>query len=242
MNIEHQVLEARQRGMRRRALARRSLICLLCSALAIPLISTRCAHAAGRTSNGNDFALYLVESRTAAEEKDLVEDALGRPHYFRYLQIMEIEETRKNGMDGFAITAFEPSSYLDVHFTVTRSASLRTLREAPESKRGDAIAVTGKIEAASKDDNTIHLKSTIVRHKDRLSPAMGQELLCEVDPRATFYSYTGGKQIVNLTYKDRDLIRHKDKIIKQRGRQGWADYLTAEVAKRNAARAAGRKP
>ncbi len=204
----------------------------------ILLTATLGAFASGRTSNGNDFALYVIETKTESEEKALVEEAIGRPHFFRYLQVMEMEETRENGIAGIRITAFEPASYLDICFTVTKPISLRILKEAPVTKLGSAIAVTGKIVSADKDANTIHLRHTIVRHKDRLSPALGKELMCEVDPRSTFYSYTGGNKEVNITYKDRDLLKHKDKILAQRGKQGWADFLSDEVAKRNAARAA----
>ena len=168
--------------------------------------------------------------------------AIGRPHFFRYLQIMEMETVHKEGRKGIRIVAFEPASYLDVHFTVTKSASLHILKEDPVSKIGDAIAVTGIVKGASKDANTILLESTIVRHKDRLSPKRGKELLCEVDPRATFYSYTGGNHVINLTYTDRDLLKHKDRILAQRGKQGWTDFLAAEVAKRSAVRGAGGKP
>jgi len=201
------------------------------------LAATLASFGSGRTSNGNDFALYLVETKTEAEEKELVEEAIGRPHFFRYLQVMKMEETRENGINGIRITAFEPASYLDICFTVTKPVSLRILKEDPVTKPGSAIAVTGRVVSANKEDNTIHLKYTIVRHKDRLSPALGKELICEVDPRATFYSYTGGNKEVNITYKDRDLLQHKERILEQSGKQGWADFLSTEVAKRNAARA-----
>ena len=205
------------------------------------LTSPLTTFAAGRTSNGNDFALYLIETRNPAEEKTLVEDAVGRPHFFRYLQIMEMEEIHENDTKGYRIKAFEPASYMDVSFSVTRTASLRTLREDPVTVLGSAIAVTGKVVAADKASNTIQLGSVIVRHKDRLSPARGKELLCEVDPRALFYSYAGGSRPVGITYKDRDLLQHKGRILKERGKQGWADFLAAEVTKRNAARAAEKK-
>lgn len=203
----------------------------------ILLAASLASFGSGRTSNGNDFALYLVETKTDAEEKALVEEAIGRPHFFRYLQIMEMDATGENGIDGIRITAFEPASYLDVCFTVTKPVSLRILKEDPVTKRGSAIAVTGKIVSADKKSNTIRLKHTIVRHKDRLSPALGKELICEVDPHSTFYSYTGGNKEVNITYKDRDLLKHKDRILAQSGKQGWADFLSTEVAKRNASRA-----
>ena len=202
------------------------------------LVAGLTGSAVALTSNGNDFALYFTEAPTDAETKALVEDALGRPHFFRYLQVMEMEETGTNGVDCLRITAFEPASYMDVCFDVTKQVSLRILREAPATRPGAAIAVTGKIASVDKAANTIHLNHVIVRHKDRLSPARGKELLCEVDSRSTFYSYTGGKQIVRLTYKDRDLLQFKDRILRERGNQGWADFLVAELKKRNATRGA----
>jgi len=206
---------------------------------ALPLLfALLAAPAAASTPNGNDFALYLTEAQTPAAAQVLVSEATGRPHFFRYLQVIEMDAVYTNGIDAVRIKAFEPSSYMDVSFTVSKPVSLRILRESPATQPGAAIAVTAKVNAVDIAGNTIFLDAVIVRHKDRLSPARGKELICEVDPRATFYSYTGGKQIVNLTYKDRDLIRHKDRIVSERGKQGWADFLTAELTKRNAARAA----
>src|SRR5947209_3367468 len=109
---------------------------LLLAVLSLALV------ASGRaaTSNGNDLALALVEAKTPAAKKAVLDDAQGRPHFFRYLQIMEMQATA----DGFRITAFEPASYLDVKFTVTLPQSVALLRADPVSKVGDAIAVTGR--------------------------------------------------------------------------------------------------
>ena len=79
------------------------------------------------TSNGNDFALYFSEAATADERDRLLGDARGRPHFFRYLQIMEIATVPTNGVVAVAIRAFEPASYMDVVFTVMKPVSLRTL-------------------------------------------------------------------------------------------------------------------
>ena len=49
-------------------------------------------HAQAATSNGNDFALAFVEAKTLAAKKVVFDDAQGRPHFFRYLQIMEMQE------------------------------------------------------------------------------------------------------------------------------------------------------
>ena len=192
--------------------------------------------ATARTSNGNDFALYYTEARTDQERQALLDEAKGRPHFFRYLQIMGIEKGEKDGRPFLAIVAFEPASYMDVKFYVSKRVSLKKLSEEPVSTIGDAIAVTGVIRSI--EDNTITLSPVVVRHKDRLHPKRGKEMLYEVDPGATFYSYTGGRKAVSLTYKDRDLLQHKDRILAAKGKQGWADYLAAELAKRDKLRAA----
>lgn len=162
--------------------------------------------ALGRTSNGNDFALYVSEAPAGSpERKALVDEAHTRPHSFRYLQIMEMKRETVDGRKAVAIVAFEPASLMDVRFRVEKMVSLKKLLEAPASKAGDAIAVTGRVQQVDDQKNTIHLSDVIIRHKDRLSPAVGKELIAEVDPKATFYSYTGGKEPVSLTYIDRDL-------------------------------------
>ena len=194
--------------------------------------------AVARTSNGNDFALFYSEAKTEREKKELLDEARGRPHFFRYLQIMEMED-RSATREGVKITAFEPASYMDVLFLVKKRVSLSKLQEEPLSKVGDALAITGIITGVVR--NTIVLGPVIVRHKDRLSPKRGKEMLYEVDPGATFYSYTGGKRAVSLTYKDRDLLQHRDKILAGQGKQGWTEFLERELAKREKARAAARK-
>ncbi len=201
---------------------------------AILLLGAGVASTQARTSNGNDFALYYSEAKTPAERASLVEEAKDRPHLFRYLQIMEMGTAKEGGVE---ITAFEPSSLMDVHFVITKSVSLALLKQEPVSKVGRAIAVTGKLASVDEKKNTIYLEGSIVRHKDRLAPKMGKELLYEVDPGAVFYNYTGGSRPVTLTYKDRDLIRHKEKIIEESGPDGWVKFLEDEVAKRQKARA-----
>jgi len=192
---------------------------------------------AAKTSNGNDFALYFSEAKNADERKLLLADALDRPHIFRYLQIMEMEETDA----GMRITAFEPASLMDVKFTVDKPVSLALLRKDPVSKVGRAIAVTGKLVSADDKEKLIVLEGTIVRHKDRLSPAVGKELLYEVDPRAVFYSYTGGSRPVSLTYEDRDLLKRKAEIIAKGGPDGWVKFLEDELARRKQQRGAQEK-
>lgn len=205
-------------------------------ATAVSLL-TACA-AVAATSNGNDFALALTEAKTPAAKAALVEDAKGRPHFFRYLQIMEMEEVNEGGRAGVRIVGFEPASYLDVKFTVAMPASLSLLREDPPSKRGTAIAVTGKVLGVDPGNGAILLDSPIVRHKDRLSPKIGKELIAEVNPGATFYSYTEGPRPINLEARDRDLLQHRDRVLAEGGPKGWFEYLEKEIAQRKQQRAA----
>ncbi|MFO1492459.1 MAG: hypothetical protein U1F87_16485 [Kiritimatiellia bacterium] len=193
--------------------------------------------AAALTSNGNEFALYYSEAKTPAARAELLKDAQDRPHTFRYLQIMTIEYGTTNDTDCVFITAFEPSSLLDVSFMVTAPVSLKILRADPETKPGDAIAITGRITRFDEKRNSILLGETLVRHKDRLSPAVGKELMCEVTPNGVFYSFTGGGKEVNLTYQDRDLLSHQSEILDKQGKKAWSDFLEAELARRKAARA-----
>jgi len=208
------------------------------SILALIAFACLALPAAAKTSNGNDFALYYSEARDDAERADLLEDAKNRPHFFRYLQIMEMQAFEEEGRSGVAIIAFEPASQMDIHFSVSKSVSMAMLARDPKTKRGDAIAVTGAVLNADHKKNFIELGDSIVRHKDRLSPKIGKELLCEVDPGAVFYNYTAGSRPITLTYEDRDLIRHKDRIVGENGADGWVEFLEKEVAKRKKAREA----
>lgn len=206
------------------------------------LLTAICCLALGRlvpaaTANGNEFALALAEAKTPAAKKALVDAAAGQPHYFRYLQVMEMQPVTEQGHAGFRITAFEPSSYLDVKFTVVMPVSVSVLQAEPVTKPGDALAVTGKLMGIDPGNNAIVLGETIVRNKDRLSPKMGKEMLAEVKPDATFYSYTEGPRPVNLEARDRDLLANRDKILAQGGPKAWAEFLEKEIAKRKKERA-----
>lgn len=200
------------------------LVCLFLLAL--------CGELKAATSNGNEFALALSEAKSPKVRVSVFESAKGRPHFFRYLQIIEMRSTSENGRESLIITAFEPSSYMDVVFTVSMPVSLSILKSDPVSKVGDAIAVTGKVIGVDAGKNAIQLAEPIVRHKDRLSPKVGKELLSEVDPGATFYSYTEGPRPVNLEARDRDLLQHRDRILSAAGPKGWVEFLEAEMAKR----------
>jgi hypothetical protein len=193
------------------------------------------------TSNGNEFALMLSEAKSPKARASVFEGAKGRPHFFRYLQIIEMRTTSENGRESLMITAFEPSSYMDVVFAVSMPVSLSILKADPVSKVGDAIAVTGKVVGVDAGKNAIQLNEPIVRHKDRLSPKIGKELLSEVDPGATFYSYTEGPRPVNLEARDRDLLQHRDRILGAAGPKGWTEFLEAEIAKRKQQRASSTK-
>lgn len=205
--------------------------------LALALLGVS-ATAWGKTLNGNDFALYFSEAKDDRDRESLLEEARGNPHFFRYLQIMEMEEAEEDGQPVVRIVAFEPASLLDVKFTLTKQVSLSVLKEDPVSKIGDALAVTGVVLGVSETDNAIVLGQTIIRHKDRLSPKMGKELLGEVKPGAIFYSYTAGPRPVNLSYRDRDLLKFKDEILEKKGPAGWVEFLEKEVAKRKTEREA----
>jgi len=190
------------------------------------------------TPNGNDFALAVKEAKTPAAKKAILDAAQGQPHFFRYLQIMDMQPVTEEGHDGFKIVAFEPGSYYDVKFTVLMSNSLALLKSEPASKVGDAIAVTGQVAGLEPGKNVILLESPIVKLKDRKSPKIGQELLGEVNPGATFYSYTEGPRPVNLEYRDRDLLVNRDKILAAGGPKAWSEFLEKEIAKRKQQRAA----
>lgn len=193
------------------------------------------------TSNGNELALALTEAKTPAAKKALLDDAVGRPHFFRYLQIMEMQSVTEDGHAGVRITAFEPGSYTDVKFTIVMPVSLALLKADPVTKPGDAIAVTGKVAGIEAGTSAILLGETIVRNKDRLSPKMGKELLGEVNPGATFYSYTEGPRPIKLEFRDRDLLANRDAIMAAGGPKAWVEFLEKEIAKRKQERAAAAK-
>ncbi len=206
---------------------------LTCVLAGLPLF-TRPVHATG--VNGNDFALSYVEARSEAERGALLDKAGRRPHYFRYLQIMTLETVEGGRAPVIRIIALEPASLLDIAFTVHQPASLAILREAPAAEPGRAIAVSGVIESADPADRTLRLHPVIVRHRDRLAPATGKEMRYETHPDGIFYAFTGGKEPVTLCYRDRDLLRHRDRILKENGDQAWAEFLQRELRARAASR------
>ena len=210
---------------------------LAASVLAIGLTIS----AQARTSNGNDFALSYHEATTPDKKSAILKEAEGRPHFFRYLKIVEMTEGDEGGKHFVDLKSIEPASSMNVQFRVTAYESLAKLKDSPETKVGDAIAVTGKVNSVDTEKNTIVLDSSIVRHKDVLSRKPGKELLSEVDPTALVYSYTEGPRPIMLQAQDKDLLESRDKILEQGGPKAWFEFLEAEIAKRKAQRAAERQ-
>ncbi len=190
--------------------------------------------------SGNELALYLKEAKTPAARKMLLDEALGKPHFFRYLQIEELQPGESGGAPYMDLIAREPSSSMRVRFKVVKSLSLATLKEAPVSAIGDAIAVTGVIESMDSVKRELVLNPVIVRYKDRLAPKVGKEMHYERDNSGIVYSFTGGKEPVNVSKRDEDLVKHEGRIIAERGKDGWAKFLLDEIAKRDKAAKAER--
>jgi hypothetical protein len=193
------------------------------------------------TWNGNDLALSYSEARNARDRAAVLASAARRPHYFRYLQIMEMEEVNKDGRTEVRIVAQEPASGMDIAFVINQRVSLKTLGEDPVSQRGRAIAISGIVSHVDDKTGTMHMRQAIVRHKDRLSPSLlGREMLYEIDDRNIFYSFSGGRETVQLAYRDRDLLQHR-RILDEQGDQAWADFLAREIAAREKQRREGAK-
>jgi hypothetical protein len=205
------------------------------------LLAGATSSASAATSNGNEFALALIEAKSGAARTALAAGAAGRPHFFRYLQIIELQQITEEGRELWRIAAFEPSSYMDVLFTVSMPVSLSVLKTEPITKVGDAIAVTGKVVGVDPTKNAILLGEPIVRHKDRLSPKIGTELLGEVNPGATFYSYTEGPRPIKVEARDRDLLQHRDRVLGVGGPKAWVEFLETEIARRKQQRATSNK-
>jgi len=210
------------------------------AAIAVAVCMTASAPVAGQNANGNDFALSCSEASSETARLALIKEAGRRPHYFRYLQIMEMEDQTAGGRRTVRVTALEPASAWDVMFQVNQNVSLTTLSEAPVSVPGRALAVSGVIKSVDSKTGTIYLEPAVIRHKDRLTPSLsGKEMLYEIDDRSIFYSFNGGREAVAVAFRDRDLLRHRDRIMAEGGDQAWADFLQLEIRKRQAQRQAG---
>lgn len=185
--------------------------------------------------NGNEYALRLVEARTPAERKTVLAEGVGKNHFFRYLQVLELTKSSNNGSPVIFLKTREPSSGMQVSFLVQKSISLSVLQKDPPTKVGDAVAVVGVVERADPVKREMMLNPVIVRYKDLLAPKVGKEMLSERDSSAVIYSFTGGKKAVNVSKRDEDLIANEKSMIEKLGKDGWAEYLLAEIAKRNKA-------
>lgn len=190
---------------------------------------------AAAVPNGNDYALELVEAGTPDEIKDILAAGVGRQHFFRYLEVLDVKKGSNRGAPVIGLRTREPSSDMIVQFLVQKSVSLSKLLEAPATRVGDAVAVTGVIEKIDPGKKIMVLNPVIVRYKDRSAPKVGREMMEEIDDSAIIYSFTAGEKPVNLTKRDKDLIGNADKMIEKLGNKGWAEYLLEEQAKRDKA-------
>jgi len=188
---------------------------------------------AAAVPNGNEFALSLVEASDVKELKELLAAGVGKQHFFRYLEVLEIKKASNNGAPVIGVKAREPSSDMIVKFLVQKSNSLAVLLEQPATQAGDAVAVVGVVERADPEIKTIVLNPVIVRYKDRSTPKAGKEMLAEVDSSAIVYSFTGGKKPVNVSKRDQDLVINEKEMIEKLGKDGWAEYLLREIARRD---------
>jgi len=194
-----------------------------------------------KTANGNETVRYYLEAMSEQERKEILDKAIGKMHYFRYLKIDSMERSKGKQGPIVSIAATEPSSKMSIRFKVQKSISLVKLMEEPETKVGDAIAITGVIVSMDWRKRITEVNPVIVRSKDRLTPKEGKEFLYEIDSSATFYSYTGGDEPVNLTYADRDLVQYKDQYLTgndSKSKKAWANFLLTEMAKREKERKA----
>jgi hypothetical protein len=185
--------------------------------------------------NGNEYALSLVEAKTPAAVKDVLTEGVGKQHFFRYLEVLDIKKGDNEGSPVIGLKTREPSSDVIVKFLVQKSISLAMIQKSPATVVGDAVAVTGVIESVDPETKTIVLNPVVVRYKDRVAPKVGKEMLHEIDSSAVIYSFTAGKKPVNVSKRDEDLIANAEKMVEQMGNDAWAEYLLREIAKRDKA-------
>jgi hypothetical protein len=149
--------------------------------------------------------------------------------------VLEITKQDNKGAPTILLKTREPSSNMQVTFLVQKSISLSVLQKDPATKVGDAVAVIGVVESADPVKRVMVLNPVIVRYKDLLAPKVGKEMLEERDSSAIVYSFTGGKKAVNVSKRDQDLVSNEKEMIEKLGKDGWAEYLIAEIAKRDKA-------
>lgn len=190
--------------------------------------------------SGNEFARDLTLAKTPTMRKMILDEALGKSHFFRYLRIVDMEEGVTNGCPYIKLVTSEPSSSMMVKFMVVKTLSLGVIKDTPASGVGDALAVTGNIRSVDPAKRCIVLEPVIVRYKDILARKGGKEMLNERDSSGVVYSFTGGNEPVNVTKRDADLVQNEEEMIAKLGKDGWARYLLDEIAKRNKAEKARR--
>lgn len=145
------------------------------------------------TDSGNDLARRLSSCRKG-EATIMEKEAAGKLFFFRYLRIAEKQGDTNSSPARLSFKTVEPSSDMHVEFVVTKTESLKI---AATAGVGESLAVTGRIKSISKADNRIVLDPVIVRFKDRSTPKVGKELLCEVDPNARYGTDTSsGKEVI----------------------------------------------
>ncbi|MFA7175122.1 MAG: hypothetical protein WC340_17245 [Kiritimatiellia bacterium] len=198
------------------------------------LLGSTTTHSAA-VPNGNEYSLSIVEAKTPAAIKEVLAEGVGKQHFFRYLEVLEIKKADNAGAPVIGIKAREPSSDMIVKFLVQKSISLAVLQREPATAAGDGVAVTGVIESVDPEKRSMVLNPVIVRYKDRTAPKVGKEMLSEVDSSSVIYSFTAGKKPVNLTKRDEDLIVNEKQMLKELGNDAWAAYLLREIAKRDKA-------
>ena len=208
--------------------------------LSLLLLAVAGTSAFAKTANGNELALYLTEAKTDAERKALLDEALGQQHFFRYLRVVMLDAGETNGYPYVFLSMTEPSSQMTVQCKVLKSLSLAKLKENPVTKVGDAVALTGVVAGVDLAKKLITLNPVIVRYKDLLAPKPGKELLAERDTSVIVYSFTGGKNPVNVTKRDEDLLKYEKEILATQGKDAWAQFLLKEIAKRDQAARAER--
>ena len=193
-----------------------------------------------KTANGNELALFFTEATNDSERQTLVNEALKKQHFFRYLRIISLQESATDGYPCVDLAMCEPSSQMTVKCRVMKTLSLARLKEDPPVKVGDAVALTGVVTGVDPVQKLITLNPVIVRYRDRPAPKAGKELLYEVDSSTVVYSFTGGKNPVNVTKRDEDLLSQEGAILAAQGKDGWARFLLQEIAKRDKAAQAER--
>ncbi len=192
--------------------------------------------ALGSAPSGNDVLRDLKLAKKPAERKAIIDEALGKQHFLRYLSVQSLSQGDSNGAPFIDLMTKEPSSGMTVKFKVVKTQSLIKLKEAPETQVGDAVAVTGVIQSVDPVKWEMVLSPVIVRFKDRASPKMGgREMVYEVDSAGIVYSFTGGKEPVNVSKRDEDLVQNEAQMLEKLGKEGWAKYLKDEIAKRDEA-------